>query len=328
MIFRNPLMVKWSHQVTDKETGLTTPSGGADRARPESIADPYDDLLATLDDGRRRGLVHRLSVGYYEGWRPSRDEVANIVARETGLISESEYLAGARSPVIAPDPRPRSDPQRSTARSNGSAPTVGQGPARPAQPTPPAGGDHRRAPAIERALPRPDIQEFTADCGELLPGLRFVVRGLSRGDWVLRAEHRCRLITLDYELVPISGTRRASAIDGVDLSPRFTAPIIVVPDSSTAPLTAEEVSNLVHQDAAGRITGSRGPWPVAAGTQELRFLIYPEVAPGRRRGLRPAGRLRVDIRAGQAHWHTVRGGRDVAGLGKDAASAAGTGPNR
>jgi len=220
---------------------MTTPSGGDDRARPGSIADPYDDiadpyddLLATLDDGRRWGLVHRLSVGYYEGWRPSREEVANIVARETGQISESEYLAGARSPVIAPDPRPRGDPQRSTALSNGSAPSVGQGQARPAKPTLPAGGDCRRVPVIERALPRPDVQEFTVDCGELLPGFRFVVSGLSRGDWVLRAEHRCRLIALDYEL----------------------------------------------------------------------------------------GRLRVDIRAGQADWHTVRGGRDVAGLGKDASSAA------
>ena len=307
---------------------MTTPSGGDDRARPGSIADPYDDLLATLDDGRRWGLVHRLSVGYYEGWRPSREEVANIVARETGQISESEYLAGAQSPVIAPDPRPRGDPQRSTALSNGSAPSVGQGQARPAKPTLPACGDCRRVPVIERALPRPDVQEFTVDCGELLPGFRFVVRGLSRGDWVLRAEHRCRLIALDYELVPISGTGRgSSAIDGFDVSLRFTAPIIVVPGNSTAPLTAEAVPNLGHPDAAGRITagritGSRGPWPVAAGTQELRFLIYPEVAPSRRRGLRPAGRLRVDIRAGQADWHTVRGGRDVAGLGKDASSAA------
>ena len=66
-------------------------------ARPGSIADRYEDLLATLDDGPRRGLIHRLSVGYYEGWRPSREEVANLIARETGRITESEYLEGRRN---------------------------------------------------------------------------------------------------------------------------------------------------------------------------------------------------------------------------------------
>jgi len=69
----------------------------AEPARPGSIADRYEDLLATLDDGPRRGLIHRLSVGYYEGWRPSREEVANLIARETGRITESEYLEGRRN---------------------------------------------------------------------------------------------------------------------------------------------------------------------------------------------------------------------------------------
>ena len=31
-----------------------------------SIADPYNDLLAQLDEGRRLGMIRRLSVGYYE----------------------------------------------------------------------------------------------------------------------------------------------------------------------------------------------------------------------------------------------------------------------
>lgn len=83
---------------------MATPLNGADRARPSSIADRYDDLLATLDDGPRWGLVHRLSVGYYEGWRPSREEVANLIARETGRITESEYLAGRRSHAASPVP--------------------------------------------------------------------------------------------------------------------------------------------------------------------------------------------------------------------------------
>lgn len=47
-----------------------------------SIADRFADLLAPLSSRRRRGLIARLSVGYYEGWRPSRAEVAELVAQE------------------------------------------------------------------------------------------------------------------------------------------------------------------------------------------------------------------------------------------------------
>jgi len=47
-----------------------------------NIADRFADLLAPLSARRRRGLIARLSVGYYEGWRPSRTEVAELVAQE------------------------------------------------------------------------------------------------------------------------------------------------------------------------------------------------------------------------------------------------------
>ena len=47
-----------------------------------NIADRFADLLAPLSARRRRGLIARLSVGYYEGWRPSRAEVAELVAQE------------------------------------------------------------------------------------------------------------------------------------------------------------------------------------------------------------------------------------------------------
>jgi hypothetical protein len=47
-----------------------------------NIADRFADLLAPLSSRRRRGLIARLSVGYYEGWRPSRAEVAELVAHE------------------------------------------------------------------------------------------------------------------------------------------------------------------------------------------------------------------------------------------------------
>jgi hypothetical protein len=49
---------------------------------PPNIADRFADLLAPLSSRRRRGLIARLSVGYYEGWRPGRAEVAELVAQE------------------------------------------------------------------------------------------------------------------------------------------------------------------------------------------------------------------------------------------------------
>jgi hypothetical protein len=47
-----------------------------------NLADRFADLLAPLSPRRRRGLIARLSQGYYEGWRPSRAEVAALVAQE------------------------------------------------------------------------------------------------------------------------------------------------------------------------------------------------------------------------------------------------------
>ncbi len=47
-----------------------------------NIADRFADLLAPLSPRQRRGLIARLSQGYYEGWRPNRAEVAALVAQE------------------------------------------------------------------------------------------------------------------------------------------------------------------------------------------------------------------------------------------------------
>jgi len=58
------------------------PSGYPRMGSTPNIADRFADLLAPLSGRRRRGLIARLSVGYYEGWRPSRAEVAELVAQE------------------------------------------------------------------------------------------------------------------------------------------------------------------------------------------------------------------------------------------------------
>lgn len=61
------------HQTTDRPHG---------RAPTPTIADSFADLLAHLNPRRRRGPIARLSRGYYEGWRPSRAEIAALVAEE------------------------------------------------------------------------------------------------------------------------------------------------------------------------------------------------------------------------------------------------------
>ena len=46
---------------------------------PPNIADPYADVLRFLDEPRRRGVITLLAVGFYDGWRPTHHEVAQIV---------------------------------------------------------------------------------------------------------------------------------------------------------------------------------------------------------------------------------------------------------
>ena len=76
-------------------------SGGQDGRSPQSkrrpgIADRFADLLRPLSEAQRRGLIARLSVGYYEGWRPSRAEIADLVALELGLLTVDECLQRER----------------------------------------------------------------------------------------------------------------------------------------------------------------------------------------------------------------------------------------
>ena len=58
-----------------------------------NIADRFKDLLAYLDNNRRRGMVSRIITGYYEGWRPSREEIADLVAVEVGVLRWEEQVA-------------------------------------------------------------------------------------------------------------------------------------------------------------------------------------------------------------------------------------------
>jgi hypothetical protein len=61
-----------------------------DQPRPLSIFDGYRDLLGLLSHRRRMGLIASLSVGFYEGWRPHRAEVADLIAFEISVLTVDE----------------------------------------------------------------------------------------------------------------------------------------------------------------------------------------------------------------------------------------------
>ena len=66
------------------------PNRGHHGRRP--IADKYADLLRPLNNQQRRAMILRLTYGFYEGWRPSRQEMADLVAVELGILSTEEAL--------------------------------------------------------------------------------------------------------------------------------------------------------------------------------------------------------------------------------------------
>jgi hypothetical protein len=74
------------------------------KVRPPNIADAYTDLLYYLDPMRRRGLIARLAIGYYEGWRPSHNEMADLVAIELGILTLDEYTARGRARRLGRNP--------------------------------------------------------------------------------------------------------------------------------------------------------------------------------------------------------------------------------
>lgn len=65
----------------------------------------WPELFAELDAVQRRAVVQSLADAWLEGWRPSRDQVKNLVDEALGLIDEEEYFrrsdAAARRLVVA-----------------------------------------------------------------------------------------------------------------------------------------------------------------------------------------------------------------------------------
>ena len=82
-----------AHNATDRSA---TP-------RP-NIADRYADLLRPLPRSRRDGLIGRISRGFYDGWIPSRDEVADLVAVDLGILTIDECIERHRQRRLGTKP--------------------------------------------------------------------------------------------------------------------------------------------------------------------------------------------------------------------------------
>jgi hypothetical protein len=84
--------------------GQDLPKGVAvNGTRPEalhhSIADGYRDLLLPLNEDCRHSLIHRLTQRFYEGWRPTRHDLATLIAQKTSHPVDSQHAGTAASPT-------------------------------------------------------------------------------------------------------------------------------------------------------------------------------------------------------------------------------------
>jgi len=56
-------------------------------SRSPNIADRYAVVLQPLSPRQRLGVIATLSVGFYDGWRPTREELATYVAAKFGVTA-------------------------------------------------------------------------------------------------------------------------------------------------------------------------------------------------------------------------------------------------
>jgi len=69
---------------------------------PPSIIDQYSGLLDNLTSSQRRGLIAKLSNGYYDGWRPTRAQLIRYIQHEFGVTAHDQH--GPQRSADAPRP--------------------------------------------------------------------------------------------------------------------------------------------------------------------------------------------------------------------------------
>ena len=74
------------------------------RIATPSVVDHYADILRALPRRKRAGLIGQISRGFYDGWRPSRREVADLVAVELNLLSIDAFEQRQRQRRLGREP--------------------------------------------------------------------------------------------------------------------------------------------------------------------------------------------------------------------------------
>jgi hypothetical protein len=66
-----------------------------------SIADQYAGMLDGLSPQQRSGLIDQLASGYYDGWRPTRPELAGHIRRRFG-VDVSDFVGAEQPADVSP----------------------------------------------------------------------------------------------------------------------------------------------------------------------------------------------------------------------------------
>ena len=92
---------------TEVDAAFNDASDASDRfSRLPNVADRYADLLKNLPKKKREGFIGRISQGFYDGWRPSRREVADLVAVELRLLTVDDCMNRQRQWRLGREPEP------------------------------------------------------------------------------------------------------------------------------------------------------------------------------------------------------------------------------
>jgi hypothetical protein len=118
---------------------------------------------------------------------------------------------------------------------------------------------------------------------------------------VRRGDVICRLVFLNYELLPMTERQQFT-----ESSPVFVAPVVCIPEQL---VPAEVGDGRQQRPAVGStgVSGSRGPWPIAGNAERVSFVMYRQPATGRPAQVGPAGSLLVELSSARAVWRPVGG---------------------
>jgi hypothetical protein len=154
----------------------------------------------------------------------------------------------------------------------------------------------------------PPLVEFEIDCGELLPGHRVVLTGLSdngrsRSDLTSREQEiACQMVSLEYALIP--GVRPDEVVEGFDtgfvLLAGYRADVEL--PWTTAGFNGVGPGGIELFEGGERTNGTLGPWPVPDDARRLTFVLHRPPSSRVEPHTPVVGTLHVDLVERVAEW--------------------------